>query len=583
MDQIVYDMSSQSEAEPNIFIKKDWISILDNQNGIYSSNQCVVDTSQLSNSNKYMNYREGYFTIPMLLTLTQSSNTVNFTPAAVGNSCDYALSLKNWYGSIIHSISVDLAGTTIIQQTPFQSLWNTFKLMTTLSYQDLLTIGPSIGFYPDNSASWVYTPNSMAAATVNISGIGVTNNHNFFTTPVVSGAFNSMEITNNGMYQRQKAWNFNTLGYTGASSALSGQFSALLSSTSVNLVYKSSVIPAVSGTASVRGYWQAQIVGTVLLRHLHSFFDKMPLCKGVFMKITMNLNNTIVNNSVLGVAGAPLSSQSQALSGCSFPMGGINPIMFASGAASNGMATVIPTATTVSLFASIYVGATCYEANAVSASAPKGYVNNVTLNVPSYTFNPVYEQAYLSNPVRKIDYSDIYQYQALGVKASGTFNQLVTNGIAGIKSVLVLPFHSAAATVNNLISPLQSCFDPAGGGTTSPLTLLNNFNVVISGQNAIYNSERYSYEQFLNQLIGQNGVNGNQLDGVSSGLVSQFDFENSYNYYFVNVERCLPIEKGVSKSVSITGTNVNAVDLDLYIFVEYGVSIQLNLLTGGRV
>ena len=581
MDQIVYDMSSQSEAEPNIFIKKDWISILDNQNGVYSSNQAVIDTSQLSNSNKYMNYREGYFTIPMLLSLTQSSNSVNFLPGAAASSCDYALSLKNWYGSIIHSISVDLAGTTIIQQTPFQSLWNTFKLMTTLSYQDLLTIGPSIGFYPDNSASWAYTPNSLAAAA--LAGIGVNNNTNFFTTPVVSGAYNSMEITNNGMYQRQKAWNFNTLGLTGASSANSGLFSTLLSTTGVGLVYKSSVAVPVSGTTGVRGYWQAQIVGTVLLRHLHSFFDKMPLCKGVFMKITMNLNNTVVSNSVVGTAGSVATSQSQTLANCSFPMGGINPIMFASGATSNGMANVIPTATTTVLFASIYVGSKCYETNAVAAVVPSGYVNNLTLNVPSYTFNPVYEQAYLSNPVRKIDYSDIYQYQALGVKTNTTFNQLVTNGIAGIKSVLVLPFHAAVAAVNNTISPLQSCFDPAGGGTTSPLSILSNFNVVISGQNAIYNSERYSYEQFLNQLVGQNGVNGNQLDGVSSGLVSQFDFENSYNYYFVNVERCLPIEKGVSKSVSITGTNINSVDLDLYIFVEYGVSIQLNLLTGGRV
>ena len=43
MDSIVYDMSSQSETDPNIFIKKDWVTILDNQNGIYSSNQSVID------------------------------------------------------------------------------------------------------------------------------------------------------------------------------------------------------------------------------------------------------------------------------------------------------------------------------------------------------------------------------------------------------------------------------------------------------------------------------------------------------------------------------------------------------------
>ena len=57
MDEIVYDMSKQSEASPQIFVKKDWINILDNQNGSYNGNQSVIDTSQLSNSNKYMNYR----------------------------------------------------------------------------------------------------------------------------------------------------------------------------------------------------------------------------------------------------------------------------------------------------------------------------------------------------------------------------------------------------------------------------------------------------------------------------------------------------------------------------------------------
>ena len=79
--------------------------------------------------------------------------------------------------------------------------------------------------------------------------------------------------------------------------------------------------------------------------------------------------------------------------------------------------------------------------------------------------NPQYEQAYLSNVVRKIDYEDIYQYQVLNVPsntAGGSFNILITNGIAGLKSVLVIPFHSPVTAVNNGISPLQFAFDPAG-------------------------------------------------------------------------------------------------------------------------
>lgn len=592
MDQIVYDMSSQSETDPNIFIKKDWVTILDNQNSIYSSNQSVIDTSQFSNSNKWINYRESYYTVPMLLTLCPTTAVAGnvFLPAgnsATGvavQSCDYALGLKNWYGSIIHSFSVDLAGTTIIQQTPFQSLWNTFKLLTTLSYQDLLTIGPSIGFYPDNSSSWNYDTAASPAG-----GIGVTNNANFFASPIVSGALNSLEVTNNGFYQRQRAWNLNPLQSTAITPAAGKQVLNLVTRANLTQLYKSTILEPLNMATPIKGYWSAQIVGTVFLRHLHSFFNNIPLVKGMFMKMTLNLNNSTTQISVVEGASV-VTTQTQLLSNSSFPLGGINPIMFASGSANNGMARAIVdgTAGPTVLAASLTVGSRSYETNYNTAgtaggAGPSGYVNSLTLSAPCYTFNPAFEGAYLANAVRKIDYSDIYQYQILKQTQGSNINSLVSNGIAGIKSVLVIPFHSPDPAVNGSISPIQSCFDPAGGGTTSPLSYLSNFNVVISGQNAVYNNERYTYEAFLNQLNGQNSINGNQMDGLGSGLISQMDFENCYNHYYVNVERCLPIEKGVSKSVSIVGQNVSNVALDLYVFVEYGVSVSINILLGSRV
>ena len=569
MDQIAFELSSQTESEPNIFIKKDWISILDNQNGNYAGNNCVIDTSQLSNSNKFIGYREGYLTIPQQLCLSTATGSAAFSPQTAATAVDYGVGLKNWYGSIIHSISVDLAGTTIIQQTPFQSLWNNFKLLTTLSYQDLLTLGPSIGFYPDNSASWSYS----TVASV-YGSIGVSNNVNNFRAPILTGAANSYEITNTGLYQRQRNWNFNVAGFTGVTqtgTVNQAPFSSLISQSSLSQVYKSSII------RTAAGIWQANIVGTVLLRHLHMFFDKIPLCKGVFMKITLNLNNTVV---VFNSTTGRIMSQTQGSS--QFPLGGVNPILVSSSDAGSGMAASAAAVAT-DYNVSLSVGGVCLDQASRTAGSIAGPLLNLTLTVPSYTFNPIYEQAYLSNPVRKIDYEDIYQYQVLNVAGGATFNNLITNGIAGIRSVLVIPFHTANATTNNSISPLQSAFDTAGGGTTSPLVLLNNFNCVISGQNSLYNSQRYTYENFLNQLNGQNGVNGSQMDGMSSGLISQFDFENSYNYYFVNVERCLPMEKGVSKSVNIIGQNMSVFPVDLYVFVSYSISVSINLYTGSRV
>jgi len=73
MDNTAYDMSQSSEVTPSFFVKKDYLSIMDNMNGVYSSNQLVIDTSQLSNSNKWINYREGYLLMPLLIIFTLST------------------------------------------------------------------------------------------------------------------------------------------------------------------------------------------------------------------------------------------------------------------------------------------------------------------------------------------------------------------------------------------------------------------------------------------------------------------------------------------------------------------------------
>jgi hypothetical protein len=165
---------------------------------------------------------------------------------------------------------------------------------------------------------------------------------------------------------------------------------------------------------------------------------------------------------------------------------------------------------------------------------------------------------------------------------------------------LIIPFFSSAsnpATVNaktNIINSLttgfingypvfQSPFDPAGCGCTSPLSHITNFNVQVSGQNAIYNTQRYVWEQFNDQLYGQNAVNGGLTDGLTSGLIGREEFDMEYCYYYVNVERMLPVEMSVPKSIQILGQNQSAKAMDYWVFVEYGVEISIDSLTGARV
>jgi len=556
-DTLVYDLASMTEGSPNVFVKKDWLNILDNQNGQYRGNQSVIDTSQLSNSNKYMNYREAYLAVPLVLT---GSGAALGDTSAAATSADYSIGLKNWYGSLIHSLTLDFNGTTIIQQTPFCSLWNIFKLMTSLSTSDVLTLGPTIGFFPDDALGYTFN------TTLGNDGLGTSYTNNSVTAPTLT-ILNSYGNGNVGLLKRQQYINYDSAGLTGAINAdgltSPAAFSALLTRPLANSFFKNQVFTQAAAIL------QIQIMAIIQLKHLHSFFNNVPLLKGVFMKATLNLNQSTVS---VALDANKLMTPTIVAN----PLGGVSPIMIASTRAGSGGANLIASQT---LTVNLSVGNVA--SNAPAGSGPSGLATGIVLYVPAYTFNPVYEQAYLSSPVKRIVYTDIYQYQVTGVAANQNFNNLITNGIAGIKSILILPIYTTAA--NAAVNPLASPFDAAGCGPTSPLAALTNFNVVVSGQNMLYNTQRYGYEQFIHNTYGCNAVNGGLTDGITSGLFGQLDWETGYSYYYVNCARMLPVEESVPKSVSIIGQNISAKAFDFYIFIEYQVEISVDVLTGARV
>tara|TARA_R110000868_G_scaffold247324_1_gene503764 strand:- start:41 stop:1942 length:1902 start_codon:yes stop_codon:yes gene_type:complete len=630
-DKLVYDLASETEGSPSVFVRKDWLNILDNQSQNYSNNQSILDTSQLSNSNKWMSYREAYLLMPLQLTIAIPQNAtaggIVFLPSVAASTADYSIGLKNWFGQMIHSLTLDYNGTTIIQQTPFINMWNCFKLLSTLSFQDLLTIGPTIGFYPDDSSSFEFHLGNATQSNISPSGTGCCNNTNLEYSSIASAPANTLNnfssgAGNTGFLHRQTWINFNPAGIINGTSptpaASQSIFSSLISTQSVKNLYKSYISQITDQTAAVAGQFSISVTAQIYLKHLSSFFDRTPLLKGVFMKLTLNLNNassTVVVTQPVGT----MTGRTMHCSGVSVPIGGVNPLMVASSGLSstysqtsagalnaasflaNGGVNLLPRTTIAggvdgTYTVNVSVGGSILDRTITSMGGinkDPGNIKSVYLYIPAYIFNPVFEQAYLSSPIKHIKYTDVYQYQILGVANDGQLNHLVTNGIANIKSVLMIPFYSTSGTAVGIYSPnsgfvsgvpvYQSPFDSAGCGTTSPLCHLSNFNVQISGQNAIYNLQKYTFEEFSNQLYGQYSVNGGLTDGLSSGLISKFDFEMLYCYYYVNVERMLPVEQSVPKSVQILGTNMSTKTCDYWVFVEYGVDIKIDAITGARV
>ena len=99
----------------------------------------------------------------------------------------------------------------------------------------------------------------------------------------------------------------------------------------------------------------------------------------------------------------------------------------------------------------------------------------------------------------------------------------------------------------------------------------------------VYNTQKYSYQQFVEQLSGANSINGDSTDGLCSGLISLLDFETAYNYYYVDISRMLDVERSIPKSVSIQGQNLSAKAVDLIVFISYKQTLRVDVLTGSRL
>ena len=41
-DKLVFDLAQEVEGSPSVFIRKDWLNILDNQNQNYNNNQHLI-------------------------------------------------------------------------------------------------------------------------------------------------------------------------------------------------------------------------------------------------------------------------------------------------------------------------------------------------------------------------------------------------------------------------------------------------------------------------------------------------------------------------------------------------------------
>lgn len=519
----------------------------------------------------------------------------------------WMVGIKNGHQQLVDSFSVDVQNSSVIQLTRYTNIYTTYRMLTSMSKDDLANIAPSLGFFPDTSDSFDYTAAASAggqgsqnnlvwgfekiypsnggllysAITTTGPGFavaaaltqGVADDTLLYGANVPSSS-SIKTLANVGLYQRIKLLAFNPAV---------APYSTLLTTANTTKLLKNYYF-SVAGSVANEGYKAWSYIAKIRLKDLSSVFEQFGLVRGLYCRFILNINTCTAQFTtapVAATASTPATSTiTQGSTQCTY---GTCPFMvtsFAPGQPNSTLAEFYTNATTFT----VKNGIGSVEFNEISGTNRKvsAMANQVRLYGPLIVLSPTAEEQYLSlNPTRKIIYRDIYEYNANDI--TDDFNVLLSNGLVNTKTLIVVPFFTKTENGTGLnISPLQSafCSEP---GTTSPLCAITNYNVALAGVNIYQNNYLYDWEAFITELNMINSVNGNLITGFSSGLITEYDYSNIYRYYVTDLSRRVAAEDYVPKSLQILGQNLNSRKVDLYCFVEVEKSIVLNTSSGERL
>ena len=119
---------------------------------------------------------------------------------------------------------------------------------------------------------------------------------------------------------------------------------------------------------------------------------------------------------------------------------------------------------------------------------------------------------------------------------------------------------------------------------TTSRTAITNYNVLVSGANLYQQNINYSVENFIQEIRKTNSINGGMGLGLSSGLISQLDYESGYRFIVSDLSRT-PSEASdnISKSIQVIGTNSGAYPIDILWFLEFEREVEIDIATGSLI
>jgi hypothetical protein len=177
-------------------------------------------------------------------------------------------------------------------------------------------------------------------------------------------------------------------------------------------------------------------VGHLPMNLLSDFLAKFPLCRGMFIKLTLNFNCNCSTTMNINDAGqyTSVSSSSQ---------NGVVPYMISPVGEVNGL-NIGGANPVKKLELSIAIARNQINTSGQTFSHPT--LSSVRAYCCLYDLTPQAESMYLSKvPTKVIKYNDFLSFQTLNISPGSNFNQILTNSIAKGRRLIGVPMVSGAS------------------------------------------------------------------------------------------------------------------------------------------
>lgn len=539
-DKEIFDSSIEAYDNAVLFKDKKWTYITDNSsNGGSFNSQLQFDLSTLSSQSNWVSLKEAVIQWPIKLSITNVGSGAQ-TPSRCAIQ---SAVMKSGFFQMIDSVQLVIDGNTVQTSQIFKNIDTQFKILKTWSKDTLTKYGPVLGIGLDRTEN---TTTETAVTLGNLS-LGAVAPSNFGVNNTNVSAF----MYNTGVKERLETQNIDTTS-----------FQATVLGSNAFTTGNAQVDAAASSTAVGQDCFCQFVLATVRLRDICPFVEEMPLSRNLRGFLYINYNafsstlTTDASGSVTNISHNQIYGRS-------------HPAMWRVENNTDSQSFYPATAA-----ANVWK----FTAEISGIQSPNKTAANPTINyarmsVPYYQANPAIDQ--VLSQKKTFRYLE-YQVSEFDLSANASKTVTLTPGIANAKDVLLVPYYT---TINGTtVNPWTSCFDSAPA-TTSPMATLKDLQIMVGNVPLFANPVTMSADMFL-QEIAQNGIEGGEVNELSSGLLSSKLWNDWYRYYYANIGRRLDTDDGCSRSVIVQCANATSLPLKVLAFVHYERECTLDSNTG---